>query len=361
FLATVRKISSPHTVNDLGRDIKGGGKRSAADKVNEEIKANGGKAVVAIVNENLFSTCLPDLLHRVHLRGSFMVTRAAWNHMKIVMTLLAAGIYGNFGQANYSAAKLGLANTLAIEGQKHNIHYNTITPTAGSCLRDCYAPRSLGVLESRIHFPLVLWLSHEQCQENGGLLEVGAERSQGHIVGHKNQSMSPEAVRHQWDNICDFTNATKPANISESLATLVEVRSGTVPNSISAIVATAASGISPAVGQKLPESSFSYSQAQCILYDLGVGLSTKDDDHLKFLCEGHEGFSCLPTFGVIPSQALSFSTVHTYSGKGLVFYNQYSLFIMGAGGFGGKRTSDKAMVTLPMVTLPDISEVPLLF
>lgn len=55
------------------------------------------------------------------------------------------------------------------------------------------------------------------------------------------------------------------------------------------------------VGQKLPESSFSYSQAQCILYDLGVGLSTKD--HLKFLYEGNEDFSCLPTFCVIPSQA----------------------------------------------------------
>uniref|UniRef100_A0A8C8IW94 Uncharacterized protein n=1 Tax=Oncorhynchus tshawytscha TaxID=74940 RepID=A0A8C8IW94_ONCTS len=140
-------------------------------------------------------------------------------YLRIVMTSLAAGIYGNFGQANYSAAKLGLANTLAIEGQKHNIHYNTITPTTGSCLTETVMPP---VLESRIHFPLVLWLSHEQCQENGGLLEVGAgwigklrwERSQGHIVRHKNQGMSPEAVRHQWDNICDFTNATKPANIS---------------------------------------------------------------------------------------------------------------------------------------------------
>lgn len=58
-----------------------------------------------------------------------------------------------------------------------------------------------------------------------------------------------------------------------------------------------------AVGQKLPESTFSYSHTQCILYALGVGMSTKDDHHLKFLYEGHEDFSCLPTFGVIPSQA----------------------------------------------------------
>uniref|UniRef100_A0A8C7W5G3 Peroxisomal multifunctional enzyme type 2 n=1 Tax=Oncorhynchus mykiss TaxID=8022 RepID=A0A8C7W5G3_ONCMY len=435
-------------VNDLGGDIKGGGKSSnAADKVVEEIKAKGGKAVANYDSvedgEKLIQTaldafgrigapfintfaCISDLIHRVHLRGSFMVTRAAWNHMKkqkfgrIIMTSSAAGIYGNFGQANYSAAKLGLlglANTLAIEGQKYNIHCNTIAPTAGSRLTETVMPPVLcESLKAEYVAPLVLWLSHDQCQENGGLFEVGAgwigklrwERSQGRIVRKKNQGMFPETVRDQWDNICDFTNATKPANINESVATLVEVLSrvetdeGIAPNPTSAM-ATAASGISPAVGQKLPESTFSYSQTQCILYALGVGMSTKDDDHLKFLYEGHEDFSCLPTFGVIPSQAammdgglgsvpgLNFDftrvkllhgeqylelfqplptsgtltsqariadvldkgsgavillDVHTYSGKELLCYNQYSLFIVGAGGFGGKRTSDKAMSTV---------------
>uniref|UniRef100_A0A674B944 Peroxisomal multifunctional enzyme type 2 n=1 Tax=Salmo trutta TaxID=8032 RepID=A0A674B944_SALTR len=424
-------------VNDLGGDIKGGGKSSdAADKVVEEIKAKGGKAVANYDSvedgEKLIQTALDafgrigailrdrsfgrtsdldwDLIHRVHLRGSFMVTRAAWNHMKnqkfgrIIMTSSAAGIYGNFGQANYSAAKLGLlglANTLAIEGQKYNIHCNTIAPTAGSRLTETVMPPDLlESLKAEYVAPLVLWLSHDQCQENGGLFEVLRwERSQGCIVRNKNQGMFPETVRDQWDNICDFTNATKPANINESLATLVEVLSrvetdeGLAPNPTSAM-ATAA------VGQKLPESTFSYSHTQCILYALGVGMSTKDDHHLKFLYEGHEDFSCLPTFGVIPSQAammdgglgsvpgLNFDftrllhgeqylelfkllptsgtltsqariadvldkgsgavillDVHTYSGKELVCYNQYSLFIVGAGGFGGKRTSDKAMVT----------------
>uniref|UniRef100_A0A674BAB0 Hydroxysteroid (17-beta) dehydrogenase 4 n=1 Tax=Salmo trutta TaxID=8032 RepID=A0A674BAB0_SALTR len=421
-------------VNDLGGDIKGGGKSSdAADKVVEEIKAKGGKAVAnygGILRDRSFGRTSDldwDLIHRVHLRGSFMVTRAAWNHMKnqkfgrIIMTSSAAGIYGNFGQANYSAAKLGLlglANTLAIEGQKYNIHCNTIAPTAGSRLTETVMPPDLlESLKAEYVAPLVLWLSHDQCQENGGLFEVGAgwigklrwERSQGCIVRNKNQGMFPETVRDQWDNICDFTNATKPANINESLATLVEVLSrvetdeGLAPNPTSAM-ATAASGISPleAVGQKLPESTFSYSHTQCILYALGVGMSTKDDHHLKFLYEGHEDFSCLPTFGVIPSQAammdgglgsvpgLNFDftrvkapgnnpnhlyfckysridslyariadvldkgsgavillDVHTYSGKELVCYNQYSLFIVGAGGFGGKRTSDKSTVAHP--------------
>uniref|UniRef100_A0AAY5KPM9 Hydroxysteroid (17-beta) dehydrogenase 4 n=1 Tax=Esox lucius TaxID=8010 RepID=A0AAY5KPM9_ESOLU len=417
-------------VNDLGGDIKGGGKSSAAaDKVVEEIKSKGGKAVANYDSvedgEKVIQTALDafgrivlvsfisDLIHRVHLRGSFMVTRAAWNHMKnqkfgrIIMTSSAAGIYGNFGQANYSAAKLGLvglANTLAIEGQKNNIHCNTIAPMAGSRLTQTVMPQDLSEsLKAEYVAPLVLWLSHDQCQENGGLFEVGAgwigklrwERSQGCIVRQKNQAMSPEAVRDQWDHICDFTNATKPSTINGSLATLVEVLSrveteeGVAPNP-----ARGAAG-APAVGRRLPEMTFSYSHMQCILYALGVGMSTRENDHLKFLYEGHEDFCVLPTFGVIPSLgslmdgglgslpglnidftrllhgeqylevfkplptsgkcatiadvldkgsgAVILLDVHTYSGKELLCYNQFSLFIVGAGGFGGRRTSDKAV------------------
>lgn len=58
-----------------------------------------------------------------------------------------------------------------------------------------------------------------------------------------------------------------------------------------------------AVGQNLPEMTFTYSHIECILYALGVGMSTKEPDHLKFLYENHADFSVLPTFGVIPSQA----------------------------------------------------------
>uniref|UniRef100_A0A7N6AN86 Peroxisomal multifunctional enzyme type 2 n=1 Tax=Anabas testudineus TaxID=64144 RepID=A0A7N6AN86_ANATE len=339
-------------VNDLGGDIKGGGKSSAAaDKVVEEIRAKGGKAVANYDSvedgEKLIQTALDafgrigailrdrsfartsdvdwDIVHRVHLRGSFLVTRAAWNHMKnqnfgrIIMTASAAGIYGNFGQANYSAAKLGmlgLANTLAIEGRKYNIHCNTIAPVAGSRLTETVMPADLlASLKPEYVAPLVLWLCHDQCQENGGLFEVGAgwigklrwERSQGDIVRQKNQPMTPEAVRDKWDKICDFTEATKPVSIQESLQSVVNVLSqvelagevGANPTAASA----SASGINPAVGKKLPPTTFSFDHTQCILYALGVGMSTKDPDHLRFLYEGHADFSCLPTFGVIPSQA----------------------------------------------------------
>uniref|UniRef100_A0A7N8YJS6 Peroxisomal multifunctional enzyme type 2 n=1 Tax=Mastacembelus armatus TaxID=205130 RepID=A0A7N8YJS6_9TELE len=438
-------------VNDLGADIKGGGKSSAAaDKVVEEIRAKGGKAVANYDSvedgEKLIQTALDafgrigailrdrsftrtsdldwDLIQRIHLRGSFLVTRAAWNHMKIqkfgrvIMTASAAGIYGNFGQANYSAAKLGLlglANTLAIEGQKYNIHCNTIAPVAGSRLTETIMPPDLvASLKPEYVAPLVLWLCHDQCQENGGLFEVGAgwigklrwERSQGHIVRQKNQTMTPEAVRDQWNKICDFTDATKPATIQESLHSVVSVLSQVESKEevrANPTVALASSGIDPsvAVGQKLPQSTFSFNHMQCILYALGVGMSTKDPDHLRFLYEGHSDFSCLPTFGVIPSQAammegglsavpglnIDFTQVlhgeqylelykplptsgkltskatiadvldkgsgavilldvNTYSGDELVCYNQFSVFVVGAGGFGGKRSSDKAKAAL---------------
>uniref|UniRef100_A0AAQ6AK25 Hydroxysteroid (17-beta) dehydrogenase 4 n=1 Tax=Amphiprion ocellaris TaxID=80972 RepID=A0AAQ6AK25_AMPOC len=436
-------------VNDLGTDTKGGGKSSAAaDKVVEEIRAKGGKAVANYgekfgLTKILHCLSLPrilrdrsfartsdldwDLIQRIHLRGSFLVTRAAWNHMKnqkfgrIIMTASAAGIYGNFGQANYSAAKLGmlgLANTLAIEGRKYNVHCNTIAPVAGSRLTETVMPPDLvASLKPEYVAPLVLWLCHEQCQENGGLFEVGAgwigklrwERSQGQIVRKKNKSMTPEAVRDQWDKICDFTDATKPATVQESLQSMVSVLSRMESedqvgaNSTAAAASPAsASGINPVMGQKLPPTTFSFTHTQCILYALGVGMSTKDPDHLRFLYEGSPDFSCLPTFGVIPSQAammegglssvpglnIDFTQVlhgeqylelykplptsgkltseatiadvldkgsgavilldvHTYSGGELVCYNQFSVFVVGAGGFGGKRTSEKASVPPP--------------
>ncbi|XP_053277775.1 LOW QUALITY PROTEIN: peroxisomal multifunctional enzyme type 2-like [Pleuronectes platessa] len=451
-------------VNDLGADTKGGGKSSAAaDKVVEEIRAKGGNAVANYDSvedgEKLIQTALDafgrldvvvnnagilrdrsfartsdldwDLIQRVHLRGSFLVTRAAWNHMKnqkfgrIIMTASAAGIYGNFGQANYSAAKLGLlglANTLAIEGSKYNIHCNTIAPVAGSRLTETIMPPDLvASLKSEYVAPLVLWLCHDQCKENGGLFEVGAgwigklrwERSQGRTVRQKDQPINVEAVRDQWDKICDFTDATKPSSVQESLSSMVAVLSqveseeGVDANPTAAVAST--SGINPAmaVGQKMEATTFSFNHTQCILYALGVGMSTKDPDHLRFLYEGDPDFSCLPTFGVIPSQAammnlasipglnidftqvlhgeqylelykplptsgeltsqatiadvmdkgsgaLLLLDVNTYSDGELLCFNQFSVFVVGAGGFGGKRNSDKAKVAVsPPQRAPD--------
>ncbi|NXL20373.1 DHB4 enzyme, partial [Setophaga kirtlandii] len=461
-------------VNDLGGDFKGYGKSSsAADKVVDEIRAKGGKAVPNYDSvedgEKLVRTALEafgridivinnagilrdrsfvrisdedwDIIHRIHLRGSFLVTRAAWNHMKnqkfgrIIMTSSAAGIYGNFGQANYSAAKLGLlglANTIAIEGRKYNIHCNTIAPTAGSRLTQTVMPQDLvDAFKPEYVAPLVVWLCHESCAENGSLFEVGAgwigklrwERSLGAIVRGKNQPMTPEAVRDKWEKVCDFDNASKPRTIQESISVLsdalsqIESQGNISMNSTSSgSVVSSSVDIASIVGRKLGTNVYKYTHLEPILYALGVGMSTKDPDHLKFLFEGSEEFCCLPSFGVIPAQTSMFDgvpslsglnidlarvwkskvanfpcvsykkgdfrelrsvatvadildkgsgavlliDVNTYCGKDLVCYNQFSLFFVGAGGFGGKRTSEKAKLTaVPPQRPPDavISDV----
>src|SRR6185437_4236879 len=108
--------------------------------------------------------------------GAYSVTRAAWNQMRdqgfgrIIMTTSAAGLYGNFGQANYSAMKLGLvgfAATLAKEGEKRNVLVNTIAPLAGTRLTETVMPPDLvAALKPEYIAPLVLYLCHEESKVN---------------------------------------------------------------------------------------------------------------------------------------------------------------------------------------------------
>ena len=128
-----------------------------------------------------------DLIYRVHVLGSFRVTHAAWNHMRdagygrIVMTASAAGIYGNFGQANYSMAKLGLlgfAQTLAIEGGKKNVHVNTIAPIAGSRMTETVLPPDLvAALKPEYVSPLVAWLCTSRARRTAGSSRSAAASS----------------------------------------------------------------------------------------------------------------------------------------------------------------------------------------
>ncbi|XP_027959280.1 peroxisomal multifunctional enzyme type 2 isoform X1 [Eumetopias jubatus] len=452
-------------VNDLGGDIKGLSKGSlaAADKVVEEIRSKGGKAVAnydsveagekvvrtaleafgridvvvnnaGILRDNSFGRISDDdwdIIHRVHLRGSFQVTRAAWDHMKkqkfgrIVMTASASGIYGNFGQANYSAAKLGLlglSNTLAIEGQRSNIHCNTIAPAAGSRMTQSIMPEDLvEALKPDYVAPLVLWLCHESCEENGSLFEVGGgwigklrwERALGAIVRQKNQQMTPEAVKANWKKICDFDNASKPQRIQDSIGSIIGVLNkidserGVLTNPTSHAASTATSEFAGVIGHKLPPFFSAYTELETIMYALGVGASIKEPKDMKFIYEGSTDFSCLPTFGVIIAQKpivggeLSgipgFSVnlekvlhgeqylelykplpragnlkceaviadvldkgsglvilvdVYSYFEEELVCYNQFSIFVVGSGGFGGKRTSNKVKVALAVPNRP---------
>jgi len=124
-----------------------------------------------------------DLVHKVHLKGTFMVTRAAWPYMrsqkygKVINTASVSGIFGNFGQANYSSAKLGLhglSNTLAKEGASKNIHVNTVAPMAATRMtKGLLSEELFSSIKAEHIVPMVLWLVHDTCESTGKLFEVG--------------------------------------------------------------------------------------------------------------------------------------------------------------------------------------------
>jgi 3-hydroxyacyl-CoA dehydrogenase/3a,7a,12a-trihydroxy-5b-cholest-24-enoyl-CoA hydratase len=253
-------------VNDLGGSAFGdGADKAAADVVVDEIKAAGGTAVAnydsVTDGEKIVQTAIDsfgkidvlinnagilrdktfhkmsdtdwDLIYDVHVKGAYKVTHAAWpylrdqNYGRIIFTASAAGIYGNFGQTNYSMAKLGLlgmAQTLALEGRTRNVFVNTIAPIAGSRLTETVMPKEItDVLRPEFVAPLVLKLCDENSSETNGLFEIGAgwigklrwERTKGTSFSIS-EGFTPEDVNDAWEEICDFTDADHPANIGDS-------------------------------------------------------------------------------------------------------------------------------------------------
>ena len=243
-------------VNDLGgaRDGGGDGSSTPADKVVQEIKALGGEAVANYDNvaipqggENIVKTAMEafgrlDILINnagilrdksftkmepenwqavmdVHLNGACNVTRPAMRIMReneygrIVMTTSAAGLYGNFGQTNYSAAKMGLVglmNTLKLEGKKYNIKVNTVAPIAASRLtEDVMPPDLFQKAQPEFVAPLVLYLSSEDCRESGSIFNSGmgyynrAAVVTGQTVplGDPDNIPTPEQIHANWDKI----------------------------------------------------------------------------------------------------------------------------------------------------------------
>lgn len=174
-----------------------------------------------------------QIVQRVHLEGAYRVTRAAWPYMraqgqgKVLFTTSASGLYGNFGQANYSAAKaglFGLTRTLAVEGSAKNIHCNIIAPMLDSrmlvgLLPDEYRKQMKAELVS----PLAAYLCHEQCDENGSLYEVGAgwyakvrwQRSDGFGMSPLGE-VSVDDIAKNWEAINSFEQAHFPKDTLEA-------------------------------------------------------------------------------------------------------------------------------------------------
>ncbi len=151
----------------------------------------------------------------VHLMGAFHLTMAAWprfrdqGYGRVVNTTSPAGLFGNFGQANYAAAKMGLVGltrTLAIEGQRSGINVNVVAPLAASRMTEEILPAEvLAKLDPDLVSPLVVYLASEACQESGSILTAG-----GGFVGRVAvvqgtgavfDGLTPEALAARWDEV----------------------------------------------------------------------------------------------------------------------------------------------------------------
>ena len=254
-------------INDLGGAVDGSGSdKGAAERVVDEIKALGGEAVAdtnsvstpeggaaiiksavdaygrvdvvvnnaGILRDKAFHNMEPELLDPVidvHLKGAFNVTRPAWVLMReqgygrIVSTSSAAGIFGNFGQTNYGAAKMGLVGftrVLAVEGAKYNIKANAIAPLALTRMTESIMGGLGDKLDPGLVSPLVAYLAHEDCPVSGQIFSVGGGRVAqvfiGETQGFHSPTLSMEDIRDNWDTIINRDGYGVPMNLAEETA-----------------------------------------------------------------------------------------------------------------------------------------------
>ena len=244
-------------VNDLGGAMDGtGGSSEAAEGVVAEIKAAGGEAIAnggsvsdragaqSMVDNAMAAWGRVDILINnagilrdksfakmelddfqtvldVHLMGSVNVTRAAWpimreqNYGRVVVTTSPTGLYGNFGQANYGAAKLGLVglmNTLKIEGVRNNIHTNTIAPVAATRMTEnLMTGDALKALAPELVTPAVIYLCSEEAPNGVVLQAQGGQFSVACIVENAGVNLGVEAtaedIGESFERIADLAGA----------------------------------------------------------------------------------------------------------------------------------------------------------
>ncbi len=259
-------------VNDLGGAVDGsGGSVTAAEAVVAEIEALGGEAIAngdsvateeggkAIVQSAVDAFERVDIIvnnagilrdktfHKmtdaelsavidVHLKGAFYVTMPAWplfreqGYGRVINTSSNSGLTGNFGQANYGAAKMGLVGftrVLAAEGAKYNIKVNAIAPVAKTRMTEDLLGPMADTLNPEFVTPVVVYLAHEDCETTGSVYSAAGGTIARYFIGltqgtHRGADITAESVRDDWDAINDETNYIVPGGPADEFAKLMK-------------------------------------------------------------------------------------------------------------------------------------------
>jgi multifunctional beta-oxidation protein len=327
------KMGANVVVNDVSKD--------GAESVVQEVVKAGGKAVAApfsaedgegivklalekygsvhvlianagILRDKSFQAMSPaewDAVIAVHLKGTYKCIKAVWpifqkqKYGRIITTASGVGLYGNFGQANYSTAKsgiIGMTKTAAIEGARYNIKANSIAPSAGTAMTKTIWPQEMvDMFKPDFIAPVVGFLSSDACPVSGSVHEVMAgwaaevrwERTEGFCFPN-DKKLQPEDVLSKWKQITDFSKATHPQTAQEAQEQMFK-NFGNVSGSSSESTSKSSGGgedteaIKKAKARKGEETEYTFDERDVMLYNLGIGAKASE---LPLVFEGADGF-----------------------------------------------------------------------